>query len=186
MNTDIYDLAETSVLGGAPAGKGMFLSLLKTAQAERPARMTVWFWVLARIDVVSTSFARESFVAMQAYLRAQRSLLVPVLTNANVDVMEDLRLVFKDARQAIVSCKLAGNDRVSAVDLVGDVDPHTIETFNLVIERGETDARELSESQGPDRKIGQTAWNNRLASLVQMGALIETPVGRAKRYRAIL
>ena len=33
--------------------------------------------------------------------------------------------------------------------------------------------------------VGQTAWNNRLASLSRLGLLMEMSHGRAKRYRPL-
>ena len=59
-------------------------------------------------------------------------------------------------------------------------------TFDLVSERGETDAAELMREYGANEKpIAQTAWNNRLASLTSLGLLVESSQGRAKRYRPL-
>jgi hypothetical protein len=123
---------------------------------------------------------------MRGYLRAQRSYLMPVIANASRDVLEDLRLAFKEAGQSIVTCRIGAAGRPEDVALIGDVDAHVGETFALVVARGVTDARELAGAQSGAHTIGQTGWNNRLSGLAQMGVVVETLEGRTKRYRAIL
>ena len=58
-------------------------------------------------------------------------------------------------------------------------------TFDLVQERGETDAGELMRDHGEKEGVKQTAWNNRLASLAGLGLVIEIAQGRAKRYKPL-
>ena len=43
--------------------------------------------------------------------------------------------------------------------------------------------KELTDARPGASPIVQTAWNNRLAKLAELGALVEIPHGRAKRYR---
>ena len=73
--------------------------------------------------------------------------------------------------------------------LIGDLDPKQQLTFDLVRERGETDAVELMREHGAKEQepVGSTAWNNRLSSLVALGLVIEEiSSGRTKRYRPLL
>ncbi len=69
---------------------------------------------------------------------------------------------------------------------LGELDPKQRLTFDLVHERGETDAgalmRDFGESEGVKHT---TAWNNRLASLAALGLIIEQSQGRSKRYRPL-
>ncbi len=67
---------------------------------------------------------------------------------------------------------------------LGDLDPKQRVTFDLVCERGETDAAELMRQYGGTKT--QTAWNNRLAALAALGLVVEMSQGRAKRYKPLL
>lgn len=185
MNTDIAELLGSSVLGGAVQGRNAFSRLSKLA-CERPDVPTPWFWDFKGVKVASASFIRECFLTLQATLRAQRSTLFPVMANANPDVREDFRVMFKDVGGAIVACSRDSRGRISHIGLLGNLESYAEATFAMVLERGETDARELADAQAEGKKIGTTAWNNRLAALAEIGALIETPYGRAKRYRAVV
>jgi hypothetical protein len=185
MHTDIAELVSTDVLGGALHGRHACARLAELAR-NAPADPTPWFWDFKGVKAASASFTRECFVAQQAILRAQRSTLYPVIANANPDVREDLRVTYKDLGKAIVVCRLDGRRRASDTGLLGHLESYAEATFAMVAERGETDARELSQAQSDGHRIGVTAWNNRLAGLVAIGALIEIPQGRAKRYRPVV
>jgi hypothetical protein len=70
--------------------------------------------------------------------------------------------------------------------LLGELDPKQRITFDLVQQRGETGAADLKkEHEGTENAPVQTAWNNRLAALANMGLLIELSQGRAKSYRPL-
>ena len=144
---------------------------------------------MGNVDVITPSFARESFVTICALLRAQRSNLFPVIVNANSDVREDLALTLKTAQSAILCCTRDADGKLDDLELIGDLDSHLQATFDLVAERGETDAKELKEltdARPGNTPVVQTAWNNRLARLVELGALVEIQHGRSKRYRAVI
>ncbi|WP_156827365.1 hypothetical protein [Hyphomicrobium zavarzinii] len=188
MQTDIAELSGSTVLGGALPGQALFTKLAALARSG-PSIPTGWLWNMQGVEVVSPSFARESFVSIRALLRAQRSNLVPVIVNANPDVREDLALTLKTAQSAILSCTRDSEGKLNDFELIGDLDAHLQATFDLVAERGETDAKELKEltdARPGSAPIVQTAWNNRLAKLVELGALIEIPHGRSKRYRPVI
>jgi hypothetical protein len=185
MRTDIAELVGSSVLGGALQGRHACARLSDLAR-KAPDSPAPWFWDLKGVTVASASFVRECFVALQATLRAQRSALFPVIANANPDVRDDLRVMFKDIGRAIVICRLDARGHASEISLLGHLESYAELTFALVVDRGETDARELADAQAGNVKIGVTAWNNRLAGLAAIGALIEIPQGRAKRYRPVV
>jgi hypothetical protein len=159
---------------------------LNSLAAGPPAQPTAWLWDCQDVAACSPSFGRECFVTLQGLLRAQRSTLLPVVANANSDLREDFRVIWKDAGTGIVTCRTDAMGRTCDVGLLGAVEPHLEDTFVLVLERGETDARELKTAHEAKTGIGQTAWNNRLAALAAMGALVEEPAGRVKRYRPIV
>lgn len=185
MKTDIANITCTPVLGGAVAGRALFAALSTLAQ-DRPPSPTGWLWDCQGVQVISASFVRESLVSMRALLRAQRSTLIPVIVNATVDVREDLHNAFTVANDAILIATADAAGRLSDIALLGAIDAHLQETFTLVAERGETDAKdlkELTDARPGAVPIVQTAWNNRLAKLAELGALVEIPHGRAKRYR---
>jgi len=74
---------------------------------------------------------------------------------------------------------------VSDPVLLGNLDPKQQLAFDLVNQRGETDATELMRDFGEGLKSA-TGWNNRLASLAALGVVIEVSQGRSKRYRPVL
>jgi hypothetical protein len=185
MNTDIAELVGSGVLGGALLGRRTFAKLNELAR-KAPDTPSPWFWDLKGVTVASASFVRECFLTQQATLRAQRSTLFPVIADASPDVREDLRIMYKEAGKAIVICRLDTRGRASEIGLLGHLESYAEATFVMVVARGETDARELAEAQSHGQKIGVTAWNNRLAGLAAIGALIEIPQGRAKRYRPVV
>lgn len=186
MRTILREIHGNPVLAGAQAGKATLARLLDLATVARATSTTAWFWDFEGVDVVSASFVRECFTSLQALLRAQRSPLFPVVANASPDVQEDLRIMFKEAGHAMIACAIDQAGKIRDVSLIGALDRYSEDTFAMVLNRGETDAKELMDAQPPERKIGQTAWNNRLASLAALGILVELPQGRAKRYRAAI
>jgi hypothetical protein len=114
-------------------------------------------------------------------------MLYPVVANANQAVREELLELVGLRGDAILACILSPSDRVSASELIGRLDPKQQHTFELVLERGETDASELMRDFGQSEGLQHTtAWNNRLASLVALGVILEVSNGRAKRYRPVL
>jgi hypothetical protein len=56
----------------------------------------------------------------------------------------------------------------------------------LVQQRNDTNAAELMREHGEKEKVNQNAWNNRLASLANLGLVVELSEGRSKRYRPLL
>lgn len=126
-------------------------------------------------------------LAFRDIVRSRRSTLYPVVANANDLVQEDLREVIRSRGGVLLTCSLSADGTLAASSMIGDLDPKQQLTFNLVCERGQTDAQELMREHGANEPIGATAWNNRLSSLVSLGILIEDiGTGRTKRYRPLL
>lgn len=186
MQTDIAEVYGNTVLAGRAGAKLLLTSLLDIAARHKGQGATAWFWNLTGVEVVSASFARDAFLAMQALLLAQGSHLQPVFANAAPEVSEDLDIALKNAGKAMVACQVQSSGLVTETMLIGALDGYAQSTFALVREKRETDAKELMTSQGEERQIGHTAWNNRLSNLAALGLLVEIPHGRAKRYRAVV
>lgn len=174
------------VLAGASNGKVAFASLIK-AMTKEPAAPTPLFLDFKDVEVATASFLRESVFSLKLYLRTVRSNLYAVAANPNEEVYDELLMVANARSDAIVSCILEANDRVSDVGLIGQLDPKQQQTFDLVTELKMADANGLMEQYGvAEQTKGTTAWNNRLAGLASKGLILEYSRGRAKYYRPLL
>jgi hypothetical protein len=172
-------------LGGAVEGRRDLAKLLEAAGPE-PAAPEPLFVDFDGIELATASYQRETIVALQGVIRARRSNHYLVVANANPAVREDLEVLARADGLAFLACMLDGADKVSKAGLIGTLDPKAEATFDLVCERGETDARELMQANAGRDDVGHTAWNNRLAGLVQLGLIAEYAVGKVKRYRPVL
>jgi hypothetical protein len=161
----------------------MFANLIKQANPQ-PAHPEPMFLDFSKIEVATASYLRESVLAFRDFIRAKRSMWYPVIANANEVVLEEL-LILATSGDAIMSCTLASNGKVSDPMLIGELDPKQQLAFDLVNQRGETDASELMRDFGEGLRHA-TGWNNRLASLAALGVVIEVSQGRSKRYRPVL
>ena len=137
MHTDIAELVGSDVLGGALQGRHACAKLSELA-CKAPDTPAPWFWDLRAVKAASASFIRECFIAQHAILRAQRSTLHPVIANANPDVREDVRVMYKDVGKAAVVCRLDGRGRAADIGLLGHLESYADATFAMVVERGET------------------------------------------------
>ncbi len=187
--TLIYDLCALGgdfVLAGAISGKRVLGELL-ASMTNHPDEPVPVFLDFGGVKVATASFLRESVLEFRNAVRGRRSNLYPVIANANAIVQDELReLVGPPRSDVLIACKLDAQGRASEVMLIGELEPAQRRTFNLVRQRGETDASELMYEFGKKEKITRTtAWNNRLTSLAFLGLLVELSQGRAKRYRPL-
>jgi hypothetical protein len=83
-----------------------------------------------------------------------------------------------------MTCEVSDDGVVTSTAPIGNLDPKQKITFDVVSQRGETDAGELMRENGEGLKHA-TAWNNRLSSLAAMGLIVEISRGRSKRYRPL-
>jgi hypothetical protein len=182
----IADVATGPVLSGALRGQDLLAKLLPEVAVE-PTLPQPLFLDFTGIDAATASFLRESVLAFRDIVRGRRSTIYPVIANATESVWEDLTELVKSRGGVLLTCQLAQDGTVSDPKLIGDLDPKQQLTFDLVRQRGETDAVELMRECGANEPVGSTAWNNRLASLVSLGLVIEEmSSGRTKRYRPLL
>jgi hypothetical protein len=161
----------------------MFAKLIKAALPE-PTSPEPIFLDFSNVEVATASYLRESVFAFRGFTRGRRSMLYPVIANANQEVHEELLMLARTRGEAIMSCMLSPDGQVSDATLIGTLDPKQQLAFELVNRRGETDAGELMRDFGEGLKHA-TGWNNRLASIAALGVVVELSQGRAKRYRPL-
>jgi hypothetical protein len=181
----IQAACESHILSGALRGQELLTKFLRETAAE-PESPQPLFLDFAGIEVATASFLRESVLAFRDIVRGRRSMIYPVIANANDAVREELIELVKSRGGVLMTCKLADDGAVSAPALIGQLDRKQQMTFDLVRQRGETDAVELMREFGESEDVGSTAWNNRLSSLVALGLVIEMSFGRTKRYKPLL
>jgi len=174
------------VLAGAITGRKVLARLVELTGREPDAPEPV-FLDFAGVEVATASFLRETVLAFRGTVRRRRSNFYPVIANASELVADELVVLVASQGNVLMLCSLDENDQPHQPRLVGDLDPKQRFTFDLVQQRGETDAAELMRQYGESEKIvvKQTAWNNRLASLAALGLVVELSQGRAKRYRPL-
>jgi hypothetical protein len=177
------DFAKTSTLAGAANGKRMLGKMLEAI--VEPAEPTPLIMDFAEIEIATASFLRESVLRFRDIIRAKGSTLYPVAANVNDDIIDDLRVLIDATGNALMTCRLDAQNKMTEPKLIGALDPKQKLTFDLVNLAGETDAGTLMRNHSKDEVVGQTAWNNRLSTLASLGLVVEVPLGRAKRYRAL-
>ena len=186
MIVHMRDLIDTDILAGVAMGKAVFASCVSLAGQE-PDEPNALFLDFGDIVVATASALRESVVALKAYKRSVGSRQYPVLANINESIEDDVRVLMDARNDAIVTCDIGDDGSVSNARLLGNLDPKQAMTFHLVTRLSGADAGSLMEQFGEKEKTTSiTAWNNRLAALVQRGLLREFTNGRSKFYRPIL
>lgn len=175
---------KTKVLAGAPNGRTAFAKLLAGAVQE-PLAPEPLYLDFSEIDIATASYLRESVLQFRDVIRRQRSNFYPVVANANAQVQDELALLIQASNGILMTCSLDERGTPSQAALIGNLDPKQKLTFELVNQKGETDASELMRDHGTGEAVKQTAWNNRLAALASLGLIYEVSLGRAKRYKAV-
>jgi hypothetical protein len=174
----------SKVLAGAPNGRAAFAKLLSEAVQE-PLVPEPLYLDFADVDIATASYLRESVLQFRDTVRRQRSNFYPVVANANAQVIEELTLLIQASNDILMTCALDEQGTPSHATLIGNLEPKQKLTFDLVNQKGETDASELMRDHGADETVKQTAWNNRLAALAGLGLIYELSQGRTKRYKPL-
>ena len=185
MRLHISKLEDTDVLSGAIGGR-RFLSRLLERIEDEPSTPTPLFLDFSGIDVATASYLRESILSFRDIVRTRRSNYYPIVANASQTIIEELDMLLRHIGTAMPLCKLDGAAHVSDFRVLGVLDDKQQQTYNLVVCYGTTSAADLARRHGESEGIGQTAWNNRLASLSALGIVAEQAHGRRKLYRPIL
>lgn len=184
MHIRMRDLVESDVLAGALTGRKTLGLLLERIDRE-PEKPEPVYLDFNGIEVATASFLRECILEFRDTVRRRWTNYYPVVANANDAVAEELSILLGPQRDVLMLCSLDEDGRPGSPRLVGDLEPKQRITFDLVKKLGETDAGELMRTANGTEDVGQTAWNNRLASLSRLGLLMELSHGRAKRYKPL-
>jgi hypothetical protein len=172
-------------VAGAITGRKVMARLMELTGAE-PKTPEPLYLDFQGIEVATASFLREAVLAFRDSVRNQRSNFYPVVANASELVTGELDVLLAARRDVLMLCTLDDGGELQQQRLAGELDAKQRMTFDLVQERGETDAAELMRDYGESEKTTvQTAWNNRLNSLARAGLVVELSRGRGKRYRPL-
>jgi len=171
------------VLFGVPMGRQCFAKLLeRTAEPLQPSVVLLDFEGVVSATV---SFLREGPLAYRQHLRGQSSNLYPVFANLAPAVTDSLTDYLVASRDAVFTCEFVPSRGVMGPTLIGQLEPKQKLTFDAVGAVPDVTAAELARKAGDEDDVRVTAWNNRLAALVQKGLLIEMRTGRKKTFRTI-
>jgi hypothetical protein len=173
----------TKILAGALSGRKAFTELLNLTSGD-PSQPTHVFLDFEGVEIATASYLRESVLNFRRTIRSRRSNWYPVVANCDELVVEELKMLVASDRDALMICTLDENDEPSRPNLIGELDPKQQVTFDLVKQLGMTDAAKLKHVDEKEN-IVQSAWNNRLTSLLNLGLIIEVSQGRAKSYRPL-
>lgn len=184
MYIQMRNLVDNDVLAGALTGRKTLGLLLERIDRE-PEKPEAVYLDFTGIEVATASFLRECILEFRDTVRRRWPSYYPVVANANDTVAEELSILLGPQRDVLMLCSLDEDGIPSAPRLVGDLEPKQRITFDLVKKLGEADAGELMRTTNGTEEVGQTAWNNRLASLSRLGLLMELSHGRAKRYQPL-
>ncbi len=183
MRFRVKDVADNRILAGGLTGRRFLGRLLERVDGE-PESPEPLYLDFDGIEMATASFLRECILEFRNIVRRRWTNCYPVVANANDLVTEELSVLLTQ-RDALMLCSLDEQEKPSLPLVLGDLEPKLRVTFELVKELGEADAGALMRRSKDGDEVGQTAWNNRLASLSKLGLLMEMSRGRAKRYRLL-
>jgi hypothetical protein len=182
MYINLHDQAQQDVLAGSIDGQLQLARLI--TMVSRRIEPEVLFIDLAGITVATASFLREAALGLRDHcLRREYNLFV-VLANLTQKSIDEVDLLTRLAGEPLVICELNQYREPMHPRVIGPLEEKQRVTLAAVQQHGETDAGKLAKASA--EQIGTTGWNNRLASLVAKGILVEIRSGRAKRYRTVL
>ena len=176
---------KNGILAGTSNGRRWFMDLMERTKEEPPQPEPIYL-DFSRIEVATASFLREAVLELRDTLRRRRSKWYPIPANCHATVAEELRMLVENSGTALTICELDSNCSPNETSLMGVLDAKQELTFQLVRRYKVVDATLLAERHSNEEGLtAPTAWNNRLASLVKLGLVVEL-AGRPKRYRALM
>lgn len=184
MLLSLLEFGQSEVLAGA--ANGTVVSARLVAQVHRVAAPTVVVLDFRGITVATSSFLRECVIGFRDTCRRSQFNVYPVVANLNDVVLEELRDLLKQRRQALVCCEICSDNRIVSARVEGVLEEKQLVTLDAILAAGEVDAGWLAEQFSSTEKLSSTGWSNRLASLAAEGILVETRSGRVKRYRTVV
>lgn len=185
MNFEINDLiGEHEVLSGARMGRLLVGNLLAKLGPE-PKVATPLVLDFRGVQYATSSFLREAVVGLRNFLRDRESNFFLLVGNANIEIQEELGGLLDDHADAVLVCELGRKRQPQNVHPLGRLEGVQQRTFDLVLRHGDTSAVDLCRLH-PEDRVAATAWNNRLTSLWEKRLVVETQLGRSKRYRPVV
>src|ERR1017187_2305283 len=127
------------VLAGALNGRKVLAKLVEQTGQEPTAPEPV-FLDFQGVEVATASFLRETVLVFRDTVRRRRSNFYPVIANASDLVADELGVLVAPHGDVLMLCSLDANGEPHDPRLAGDLDPKQRVTFDLVQQRGETDA----------------------------------------------
>lgn len=183
--TEIRKLARgQAVLAGAGLGTAVFGTLVTSRPTQ--AQPTVQFLDFQGVDVATASFLREAILAYRDHCRAAFPAIYPVLANLAETVEEELANLLVQRSDAMACCHLSDSSHASRARVIGTLESKQAEALRLVIDAGAVDAPTLARGEKGAKKVGPTAWNNRLAALAKKSLVLSAPEGRSVVFRPVL
>lgn len=180
---NIQSLYGEVTLAGATSGQAFLPKLIEaTKGTPRDAVLALDF---SKVDIVTASFFRSAFRAFRDYARST-ALVYPVLANVNAATREEITFFAEGSGDVFLIATLGKSGELSAPRVLGRLDPKQAHTLNAVVQLGEADAGQLRGAYPEQPPVSSAAWSNRLAVLAARGFILETLVGRSKRFRPIL
>ena len=170
------------ILAGRLDGKRAFMRAIETLPPTHESVLVVLDF--RGIELATSSYLSEAVIRLRDHVRLARSYLV--VANLADKVAEELHDLLSRSNDALVACDLSLEGEPTNRQLLGTLEPALKETFDLVLSKGEANAVTLHNESSNERKIGPTAWNNRLNALSAKSLLVETAHGRTKTYRPLL
>jgi hypothetical protein len=187
MNSEVIDihlLAEgEDILAGSVEGAAALGKLIATTAQVTDVQLVLLDF--RDIKIATSSFLRDAVIGFRDYCRQKRPNLYPVLCNANGKVRQELEGLLNLTGDALVLCEASSRGNIKAAIVIGKLEEKQRLTLQAVLKAGRTDATSLSREYAKE-KLGPTAWNNRLSSLLAKGILRETPSGRTKIYEPVV
>ena len=185
MIHSIREVANTTVVAGALAGRRAFVALVSSMTAD-PSELGPVFLDFAGVEAATGSFLRECVFAFRDHCRHALPNAYPVVANAAQVVVEELSFYAKSQGDALWCCDLSVEGRVSAVQLVGrdSLEAGQLEALRLVEQLPEATAPLMAQQSA--QAVGVTAWNNRLSALAAKGLVMEQRRGKTKFFRPVL
>lgn len=185
MRLNMEQIGGCTVCAGAGKGREVMIGLLSATPRSSNTQQPI-FLDFGGVEIATASFLREAVLGYRNILREQGSPFYAVVANANDAIQEELEELAHSKGEVLLACTLDASGTVAASKTLGRLEPKQQMVFDLIHERGESDASELHRDFGEAEGIKQTAWNNRLSALAASGLLVEVNRGRSKRYRPIL
>ncbi len=189
MNTIIIPILTPDsqpILAGRLDGKRALARILESLPTI--TSLTVVVLDFKDADLATSSFLDEAVVRCRDHLRLGRSPAYLMVANLNERIEEELHELLVRSSDALVACTVSAAGTIQNKKLIGSLEPKLNETLELVKQKGGASAVQLhEEADESKKKIGPTAWNNRLSSLAAKGLVVEVvQPGRTKQYRPMM